>query len=94
MFGDYPSSMRQRVRDRLPKFTAEQTALIKGSLDFVGINHYTTYYARSNKTNIIGLLLNDALADSGTLTLRKSVGIYDIFWGLNYQFKFLFKMVF
>ncbi|XP_057531057.1 beta-glucosidase 40 [Amaranthus tricolor] len=69
MFGDYPSSMRQRVRDRLPKFTAEQTALIKGSLDFVGINHYTTYYARSNKTNIIGLLLNDALADSGTLTL-------------------------
>ncbi|XP_021757003.1 beta-glucosidase 6-like [Chenopodium quinoa] len=68
MFGDYPASMRQRVGDRLPKFTAAESALLKGSLDFVGINHYTTYYARDNKTNIIGLLLNDALADSGTVT--------------------------
>ncbi|XP_021867248.2 beta-glucosidase 40 isoform X1 [Spinacia oleracea] len=68
MFGDYPSSMRQRVGNRLPIFTARESALLKGSLDFVGINHYTTYYARNNKTNIIGVLLNDALADSGTIT--------------------------
>ncbi|XP_021718407.1 beta-glucosidase 6-like isoform X1 [Chenopodium quinoa] len=68
MFGDYPASMRQRVGDRLPKFTAAESALLKGSLDFVGINHYTTYYARNNKTDIIGILLNDALADSGTVT--------------------------
>lgn len=71
MFGDYPSSMRERVGDRLPKFSAAESSLLKGSLDFVGINHYTTYYARNNKTNIIGFLLNDALADSGTITLRK-----------------------
>lgn len=70
MFGDYPSSMRQRVGNRLPIFTARESALLKGSLDFVGINHYTTYYARNNKTNIIGVLLNDALADSGTITSR------------------------
>ncbi|KMT08968.1 hypothetical protein BVRB_6g136810 [Beta vulgaris subsp. vulgaris] len=69
MFGDYPSSMRERVGDRLPKFSAAESSLLKGSLDFVGINHYTTYYARNNKTNIIGFLLNDALADSGTITL-------------------------
>ena len=40
MFGDYPSSMRERVGDRLPKFFEDEKALIKGSLDFVSINHY------------------------------------------------------
>ncbi|KAK1297407.1 Beta-glucosidase 40 [Acorus calamus] len=58
-FGDYPASMRKRVGDRLPKFTPSEAALVKGSLDFVGINHYTTWYARNNSTNFIGVLLND-----------------------------------
>ncbi|KAH9322570.1 hypothetical protein KI387_017209, partial [Taxus chinensis] len=68
-FGEYPRSMRERVGNRLPSFSGEESNLVKGSLDFVGVNHYTTYYATSNKTNIIGLLLNDTLADSGTVTL-------------------------
>ncbi|KAH9330164.1 hypothetical protein KI387_002272, partial [Taxus chinensis] len=68
-FGDYPGSMRERVGDRLPSFSSEESNLVKGSLDFVGVNHYTTYYATHNKTNIIGALLNDTLADSGAVTL-------------------------
>ncbi|GLJ32640.1 hypothetical protein SUGI_0656640 [Cryptomeria japonica] len=68
-FGSYPASMRERVGNRLPKFSGAESNLVKGSLDFVGINHYTTYYASSNKTNIIGVLLNDSLADSGALTI-------------------------
>ncbi|RRT81284.1 hypothetical protein BHE74_00010232 [Ensete ventricosum] len=68
-FGDYPSSMRKRVGNRLPSFTTAEAALVKGSLDFVGVNHYTTYYAKHNSTNIIGILLNDTLADSGAMTL-------------------------
>ena len=59
MFGDYPSSMRTRVGDRLPRFSKVQSTLLKGSLDFVGINHYTTWYAWHNSTSIIGVLLND-----------------------------------
>lgn len=70
-FGGYPSSMRKRVGNRLPKFSAAEAALVKGSLDFVGINHYTTYYAKSNSTNIINILLNDSLADSGAIAMRK-----------------------
>lgn len=73
MFGDYPSSMRTRVGDRLPRFTKLQSALLKGSIDFVGINHYTTWYAWHNSTSIIGVLLNDSVADSGAITLRKSI---------------------
>ncbi|KAK9060100.1 hypothetical protein SSX86_020804 [Deinandra increscens subsp. villosa] len=69
MFGDYPSSMRTRVGDRLPKFSKLQSALLKGSIDFVGINHYTTWYAWHNSTSIIGVLLNDSVADSGSITL-------------------------
>ncbi|KAI4328528.1 hypothetical protein L6164_020876 [Bauhinia variegata] len=69
MFGDYPSSMRSRVGSRLPKFSQIESSLLKGSLDFVGINHYTTFYARNNATNLVGTLLNDAIADSGTIIL-------------------------
>ncbi|XP_062210337.1 beta-glucosidase 6 isoform X2 [Phragmites australis] len=68
-FGDYPATMRTRVADRLPKFTADEAALVKGALDFVGINHYTTYYTRHNNNSIIGKLLNDTLADTGTISL-------------------------
>nr|GMD00400.1 beta-glucosidase 40-like [Ipomoea batatas] len=68
--GDYPRSMRSRVGDRLPKFSAAESALVKGSYDFVGINHYTTWYVTDNKTNIIGIFLNDTTADSGAVTLR------------------------
>uniref|UniRef100_A0A453IP35 Uncharacterized protein n=1 Tax=Aegilops tauschii subsp. strangulata TaxID=200361 RepID=A0A453IP35_AEGTS len=68
-FGDYPATMRKRVGERLPRFTAEEAALVKGALDFVGINHYTTYYTRHNDTDIIVRLLNDTLADTGTISL-------------------------
>ena len=43
--GDYPDSMRQRVADRLPQFSAEDRALIQGSSDYFGLNHYTTMLA-------------------------------------------------
>ena len=43
-FGDYPTSMREAAGPRLPIFTLEERALVKNSLDFVGINHYTTRY--------------------------------------------------
>ncbi|KAK4493433.1 hypothetical protein RD792_011597 [Penstemon davidsonii] len=67
--GDYPSSMKTRVGSRLPIFSKIQSNQVKGSFDFIGINHYTTWYASVNKTNIIGVLLNDSLADSGASTL-------------------------
>ncbi|HEX9973072.1 MAG TPA: family 1 glycosylhydrolase, partial [bacterium] len=44
-FGDYPESMRQRLKERLPQFTPQERDQIKGSNDFFGLNHYTTMYA-------------------------------------------------
>ncbi|TVU10020.1 hypothetical protein EJB05_43523 [Eragrostis curvula] len=45
--GEYPGTMRGFLGVRLPRFTAEQVALIKGSYDFIGMNYYTAYYAVS-----------------------------------------------
>ncbi|KAF7836094.1 beta-glucosidase 42 [Senna tora] len=41
-FGDYPEAMRERVGDQLPKFSEEDRKLLANSLDFIGLNHYTS----------------------------------------------------
>ena len=42
--GDYPAVMRERAGDRLPRFSEEERDMLRGSVDFVGLNHYTTKY--------------------------------------------------
>ena len=46
--GDYPTVMREMVGDRLPLFTAEQKEDFKGTLDFLGMNHYTARFAKNS----------------------------------------------
>ncbi|XP_021838364.1 beta-glucosidase 10 [Spinacia oleracea] len=41
MYGDYPRIMKKNVGYRLPIFTKRQSDLVKGSLDFIGVNYYT-----------------------------------------------------
>ncbi|XP_020253379.1 beta-glucosidase 12-like [Asparagus officinalis] len=59
--GDYPFTMKAIVKDRLPSFTDEESNMIKGSYDFIGINYYTARYAYS-----LPISANDS-ADSYTL---------------------------
>lgn len=40
---DEKSRKQNYSRSRLPKFTPEEVAYIRGSADFFGLNHYTTY---------------------------------------------------
>ncbi|XP_042489607.1 beta-glucosidase 13-like [Macadamia integrifolia] len=55
-YGDYPQSMISLVGNRLPKFSIEQSKMVNGSLDFVGLNYFTADYAAnvafSNATKI------------------------------------------
>jgi len=43
--GEYPESMQSLVGSRLPKFSADEIKLVRGSFDFIGLNYYTSYYA-------------------------------------------------
>lgn len=86
MFGNYPSSMKSRVGNRLPTFSPSEAALVKGSLDFVGINHYTTFYARK------GSLLDGASADSDAITLRKLI-LFTSHFTINFCSIFNFQVL-
>ncbi|XBI88892.1 hypothetical protein VPH35_026798 [Triticum aestivum] len=50
VFGDYPEMMKKNVGSRLPSFTKVQSELIKGSFDFIGINHYYSLYVSDRQT--------------------------------------------
>ncbi|KAL5543971.1 hypothetical protein UlMin_007755 [Ulmus minor] len=47
VFGDYPKSMRDLVKERLPTFSRKQRRMLRGSSDFFGLNYYTSSYARN-----------------------------------------------
>ncbi|OQR94490.1 glycoside hydrolase [Achlya hypogyna] len=53
-FGDYPEVMKTRLGDRLPRFTPEESALLKGSSDFFGLNHYGTAYIEPSDAYLAG----------------------------------------
>ena len=73
--GDYPKSMRSLVRTRLPKFTTEQSKLLIGSFDFIGLNYYSTTSAsdapqlsNARPNYITDSLVSPACKDSNLLS--------------------------
>ena len=46
-FGDYPASMKEAMGAALPKFTPEESAMLKGSMDFFGVNFYCGYFIKA-----------------------------------------------
>ncbi|KAL0283982.1 UNVERIFIED_CONTAM: Beta-glucosidase 18 [Sesamum angustifolium] len=46
IFGDYPPEMKRMHGSELPRFSLEERELLRDSLDFIGINHYGTLYAK------------------------------------------------
>ncbi|XP_021670385.2 beta-glucosidase 12 isoform X2 [Hevea brasiliensis] len=47
-YGHYPRSVQTLVGNKLQKFTCRESQLLKGSYDFVGLQYYTSYYAKEN----------------------------------------------
>ncbi|KAK9691677.1 hypothetical protein RND81_09G211600 [Saponaria officinalis] len=58
-FGDYPKLLHSMVGDRLPKFTAHESKLLKKSYDFIGLNYYTASYVQEDNTTIPHFELDD-----------------------------------
>jgi beta-glucosidase len=63
-YGDYPSEMRQILGTNLPTFTLEEKNILKSKLDFIGINHYTTFYVEDciHSTCPVDTYVGNALA--------------------------------
>lgn len=80
-FGKYPPSMRRLVGERLPKISGVTSKFLTGTLDFVGLNHYTSLYARNDRIGIRKLIFNDASTDSYVIATRKllSTILFSIF---------------
>ncbi|XP_021894780.1 putative beta-glucosidase 41 isoform X2 [Carica papaya] len=77
ILGDYPISMKKLVAKRLPRIPRETSQMLVHTLDFVGINHYTTLYAKDDKIQIQKLILHDASSDAAVITtfVRDGVAI-------------------
>ncbi|KAK7262566.1 hypothetical protein RJT34_30140 [Clitoria ternatea] len=75
--GDYPQSMRSIVRTRLPKFTTQQSKLLIGSFDFIGLNYYSSTYASDapHLSNARPSYLTDSLVDPAFERDGKPIGI-------------------
>lgn len=61
MFGKYPDEMTSLIKDgRLPTFTPEQSAMLKGSVDYIGLNHYTSSFTKDNPSSTGGSWYTDS----------------------------------
>ena len=70
--GDYPECMRTRLGARLPSIGAEDRALIEGSSDFFGLNHYTTMYAAASGAAPGSVYGNGGLSEDQDVALSVS----------------------
>lgn len=75
--GAYPLSMRQRIGDRLPIFTAaESQLLVNSSIDFLGLNHYSSKYYTINtdSTSNIGWIEDQNVKETKYSVDQKIIG--------------------
>ncbi|XP_010494507.1 PREDICTED: beta-glucosidase 14 isoform X2 [Camelina sativa] len=84
--GKYPVDMINNVKHgRLPTFTTKQSKMLKGSYDFIGINYYSSSYAKDvpcSKENVT--LFTDPCA---SITGEREGGIRDLLLYAKYKFK-------
>ncbi|GMH04443.1 hypothetical protein Nepgr_006282 [Nepenthes gracilis] len=73
--GDYPESMQAIVGNRIPKFTMEESHLLRNSFDFLGLNYYTSYYAIDSKVSNDNVNLSYTTDDHATLTADDNNGV-------------------
>jgi beta-glucosidase len=50
-FGDYPPVMKKIVGSRLPAFTKQESEMLRGAYDFIGLNHYSSLYIMDDSNN-------------------------------------------
>ncbi|KAI4340495.1 hypothetical protein MLD38_025323 [Melastoma candidum] len=94
LYGDYPETMKKNAGLRLPSFTADESELIKGSMDFLGINFYNTLRVRDNPRSMT-TELRDCTADAAAQIIYNQDNTTSSFefpvapWGLEGLLQYL-----
>ncbi|OAY49522.1 beta-glucosidase 11 [Manihot esculenta] len=52
VFGDYPEIMKKNAGLRLPVLANQESELVKGAFDFIGLIHYTTVYVMDSSKSL------------------------------------------
>ncbi|KAE9611070.1 putative beta-glucosidase [Lupinus albus] len=63
-FGEYPDTMKKNFGSRLPLFSKSESNLVKGSIDFLEINYYMSFYVKDN-LSILQIKDRDFMVDMG-----------------------------
>jgi beta-glucosidase len=74
VFGDYPKTMKENVGSRLPAFTNHESKQVKGSVDFIGVVHYFSIFAKDN-SNSLKMEYRDFNMDAAVQLIRKSSSV-------------------
>ncbi|KAL3503251.1 hypothetical protein ACH5RR_037700 [Cinchona calisaya] len=79
VFGEYPPEMRHYHGNELPTFTSEEKQLVGNSTDFLGLNHYTTLYAKDCIHSSCSCFLSSCFpgADRAIRGFVSTTGIWD-----------------
>ncbi|KAM7521479.1 hypothetical protein LguiA_011381 [Lonicera macranthoides] len=64
VFGDYPDIVKKNAGTRIPVFTRLESKQVKGSFDFLGVNHYNTLHIK-DKSSSLEMETRDFIADMG-----------------------------
>ncbi|KAJ0774275.1 putative beta-glucosidase [Helianthus annuus] len=79
IFGDYPEEIKEYLGSALPSFSLDEKNYMKNSIDFIGINHYSTTYAKDCTNFSCGATENRAIQGFvGTVGERDGVLIGEI----------------
>ncbi|XP_076905572.1 beta-glucosidase 18-like, partial [Bidens hawaiensis] len=77
IFGDYPSEMREYLGNQLPRFSSSERNFMEDGIDFIGVNHYTTAYAKDCINSSCSLTGNRAINGFVDTTEQDGVPIGD-----------------
>lgn len=80
--GDFPPIMKEKIakksveqgyfRSRLPEFTPEEVEYVKGTSDFFGLNHYSTYLVYRNESTLAYHAIPSYDDDLGVITYQST----------------------
>lgn len=52
VYGVYPDTLKKNAGSRLPAFTNQESRQVKGSFDFLGVNHYMSIQVKDNSASL------------------------------------------